>query len=117
MGDKNYLPHYNHTTELWKVDFQDRDTEEGDPLYVASEFAKTSLYFPYNTSSTINKEFSGHAHSFEGVIHALLGDPQGFTIRGFEDYYSQQEREFLEAVSQQLHAMADTDQRAERHDD
>ncbi len=113
MGDKNYLPHYDHTTGLWKVGFPDRDTEEGDLLYVASEFAKTSLYFPYNTSSTINKEFSGHAHSFEGVIHALLGDPKGFTIRGFEDYYSHQEREFLEAVSERLRSIEDKDQQVE----
>ena len=30
MSNKKYLPHYDHETELWKVDFPDRDTEEGD---------------------------------------------------------------------------------------
>lgn len=71
MKDRDYLPHYDHNTRCWKVDFPDRDTEEGDLLYVASEFARTSLIFPYNTTATADKEFHGHAHSFDGVIQAF----------------------------------------------
>lgn len=71
-------------------------------LYVASEFARTGLYFPYNDTSTKDREYSGHAHNFEGVIQALLDDPEGFTIQDFEDYYSLQEREMLDTVQKKL---------------
>ena len=84
------------------MDFPDRDSEEGDLLYVASEFGRTGLYFPYNDSQTKDREYSGHDHSFESVIHALLEDPEGFTIEGFEDYYSAQEQKMLAEVRNKL---------------
>ena len=71
-------------------------------MYVASEFARTSLYFPYNDSQTKDREYSGHDHYFEGVLKALLDDPEGFSIEGFEEYYSAQEQEMLEAVQKRL---------------
>ncbi len=40
-----------------------------------------------------NEQLKCHAHSFEGVIQALLDDPEGFSIEGLEEYYSAQERE------------------------
>ena len=99
---KRYKPWYDRRKKCWRVDFPDRDCEEGDLLYVASEFAGTGLYFPYNDSSTAGREYSGHSHSFDGVIHALLDDPEGFTIEGFEEYYSEQEREMLEEIKRRL---------------
>lgn len=98
----NYLPHYVKSKKLWKVDFPDRQAEEGDLLYVASEFASTGLYFPYHTSETIGKEYPAHDHFFEGVIKALLADPTGFTVEGFEEYYLKQELEMLQAVQKKL---------------
>ena len=103
----NYLPHYMKNKKLWKVDFSDRRSEEGDLLYVASEFARTGLYFPYHTSETIGKEYSAHDHFFEGVIKALLDDPTGFTVEGFEEYYSIQELEMLQAIKKKLLDMTD----------
>jgi len=97
-----YLPHYDRMRRCWTVDFPDRDAEEGDLLYVASEFARTGLYFPYNDSQTKGSEYAGHSHGFEGVIQALLDDPDGFTIKGFEEYYSKQEREMLQAIRSKL---------------
>ena len=84
------------------MDFPDRDSEEGDLLYVSSEFARTGLYFPYNDSQTKDWEYSGHAHSFEGVLHALLDDPEEFTIEGFEEYYSAQEQKMLADIQEKL---------------
>ena len=84
------------------MDFPDRASEEGDLLYVASEYARTGLYFPYNDASTALKDYSAHSHSFDGVIRALLDDPESFTIKGFEDYYSKQERDMLSAIQQKL---------------
>ncbi len=101
-GVKNLRPHYDRRRKRWRVDFEDRDSEEGGLLYVAGEFAKTGLYFPYNDSETRGREYPGHAHSFEGVLHALLDDPAGFTVEGFEEYYSEQERGMLRAVRERL---------------
>ena len=71
-------------------------------MYVASEYARTGLYFPYNVAVTAGKEYSGHAHSFEGVIQALLDDPAGFSIAGFEEFYSKQELEMLLDIRNKL---------------
>lgn len=60
------------------------------------------MYFPYNDSQTKDREYSGHAHYFEGVIRALLDDPKGFTIKGFEEYDSAQEQEMLAAIQKRL---------------
>ena len=101
-GAKDFRPRYDRRKKTWRVDFEDRQSEEGSLLYVAGEFAKTGLYFPYNDSETKGREYPGHAHSFEGVLHALLDDPAGFTIEGFEEYYSEQERDMLRAVRERM---------------
>lgn len=99
-------PYYDHETKTWRVKFQERDAEEGDLLYVVSEFTYSGLYYPYNDKQTCNKEYNGHSHSFEGVIEALLEDPDGFTISGFEEYYSQQEIRLLTAIKEKITCLA-----------
>lgn len=42
------------------------------------------------------------ADSFEGVIQALLDDPAGFSIAGFEEFYSKQEQEMLLDIRNKL---------------
>ena len=95
-------PYYDHEKKIWKVRFPDRDAEEGDLLYVVSEFSRSGLYYPYNNKQTRNKKHSGHSHSLEGVIEALLDDPDWFSILGFEKYYSQQEIDLLVATQEKL---------------
>ena len=99
---KRRIPTYDRRRKRWQVDFDDRDSEVGGLLYVAGEFARGGLYFPYHDSETKGREYPGHAHSFEGVLHALLDDPAGFSIEGFEEYYSEQERNMLRAVQKRL---------------
>ena len=53
-----------------KLTFSDRDAEEGDLLYVASEYAGSGLYFPYHTSKALGGR--GHDHYFAGVLEALI---------------------------------------------
>ena len=106
---KSFRPYYDRRHKTWRVEFPDRDAEEGDLLYVASEFARTGLYFPHNDSTTKGKEYSGHSHEFEGVLAALLDDPAGFTIDGFEEYYSDQERKMLRVIQEKLKKIACTD--------
>ena len=97
-----YLPYYDRRKRKWRVEFPDAHAEEGDLFYVACEYAHTSLYFPYNTTQTKDKEWDGHSHSIDGVIHSLLEDPEGFTIEGFEEYYSKQERDFLAMLQSRI---------------
>ena len=93
-------PYYDRAEKCWRVTFPDRDAEEGDLLYVASEYARTGLCFPYYTTKAMDGR--GHDHYFEGVLESLLDDPEGFSIQGFEDYYSKQEIEMLEAIQKKL---------------
>lgn len=105
---KKFLrPQYDRRKKTWRVDFKDRASETGSLLYVAGEFARTGLYFPYNDSGTKESKYPGHCHSFEGVLHALIEDPVGFTIEGFEDVYSAQERDMLRVVQEKLLMLMD----------
>ena len=83
----------------------DPNQDEDDPEQnedAALDDARTGLYYPYNVAVTAGKEYSGHAHSFEGVIQALLDDPAGFSIAGFEEFYSKQEQEMLLDIRNKL---------------
>ena len=95
-------PYYDEGKQCWRVRFQDRPDEEGDLLYVASEFIKGGLIYRYNIRQTQKHGINGHAHSFEGVLQAVLNDPDGFTIAGFEPDYSAQEIEMLKSFKEQL---------------
>ncbi len=114
--ETSFLPYYDEGTGTWRVDFPDRDPEEGSLLYVASEFAGTGLYFPYHGSAAAGREYSSHAHSFEGVIRALVEDPSGFSVSGFEEYYSKQEREMLGEIRDRLlsHGHAEGENRMDK---
>ena len=101
-AESSYKPYYDRGAAVWRVDFPDRDSEEGDLLYVAGEYARTGLFFPYHDAGTANSEYCAHAHSFDGVLGALLDEPEGFTIAGFEAYYSKQEQEMLLALQAKL---------------
>ena len=96
----SHRPYYDRTKKCWRVIFPDRNAEEGDLLYVASEYAGTGLYFPYYTTKAMGGR--GHDHYFKGVLEALLDDPEGFSIQGLEDYYSQQEIRMLVAIQRKL---------------
>ena len=96
----SHRPYYDPIDKCWRVTFPDRDAEEGDLLYVASEYARSGLYFPYHTAKALGGH--GHDHYFAGVLEALLDDPENFSIQGYEDYYSKQERDMLEAIQRKL---------------
>ena len=96
----SYRPYYDRKDKCWRVSVPDRDAEVGDLLYVAGEYALKCLYFPYHTTKAVDGY--GHAHDFEGVLGALLNDPEEFSIQGYEEYYSEQEIEMLGAIQKKL---------------
>ena len=102
LYSKTNRPYYDGRHRVWKVEIPGWGTEEGPLLYVAGEFAKSALVYPFNTSETIGKDYSNHEHSFNGVIEGLFMDPMGFTLEGFEEYYSKQEIEMLNAIQAKL---------------
>ena len=95
-------PYYDQANETWRLNFTDRPSEVGSLLYVSCEFLHTSLYYPFNDTQTKGKPYSGHGHSFDDVLRALLHDPDGFTVSGFEEYYSKQELKLLEMMREKL---------------
>lgn len=99
---KRGRPYYDHASGHWKLDISGFGTEEGDLLYLCGDYAGTCLYFPYNDKQTKDSEYSGHAHTFDGVLEALLEDPEYFSIEGFEEYYSEQERQLLCKMQEKL---------------
>ena len=82
--------------ECWFVD-TDHGVEYGDMMYVFSEFTKSGLIYHYRTSTGID-----HEHSFEGVMHGLFEDVEEFSIDGYEDEYSNQEKQYLNTIKERL---------------
>lgn len=96
-----HIPYYDAVNETWKVVTEYGD-EEGDAIYVASEFVKSGLYYPFHSEPAGTECYPNHAHSFESVVSFLLDRPKYFSIVGFEEYYSQQERDLLEKIKTKL---------------
>ena len=96
-----HIPYYDAVNETWKVVTEYGD-EEGDAIYVASEFVKSGLYYPFHSEPAGTECYPNHAHSFESVVSFLLDRPKYFSIVGFVEYYSQQERDLLEKTKSKL---------------
>ena len=89
-------PFFDHDKKCWRVRFPDRDDEEGDLLYVASEFARTGLYYPYNNKKTRDKDYSGHAHTFfMGLLRLCLMIRIGLALLGLNPVTQNRKSDFL----------------------
>lgn len=86
--------------DVWFVDLGE-SIEIGPLEYVASEYCRDGLFFPYQIG-TFSDVASSHEHSFEAVLQAALDSPETFSIEGYEEYYSHQERRFLQTFVQKL---------------
>lgn len=73
-------------------------TEYGSLVYVVTEYVKTGLYYPFDyiDESKLKEDWHDHEHQFEAVLASILDNPQQFSIRGYEKYYSQQELHHIE---------------------
>lgn len=93
----SHIPQYDSINKCWKVSIDGR-TEYGDLIYVAGEYIRDSLYYPYSAGTSEH----AHAHSFDGVLKSLLHDPRTFSVKGHEEYYSRQELMFLDKIQAKL---------------
>jgi len=91
-------PYFDEENDCWAVD-TDHGHEEGDLLYVVSEYVRGGLYFPFSYGPDGARD---HEHEFELVIQSLLYDPKTFSIEGYEEYYSAQELKLLKAIQDKL---------------
>lgn len=103
LPNKGNRPFFDSVTGTWKV-AGDYGWEEGDALYIAGEFVKSGVCYPFYIERLEEEEYHNHEHSFEAVVEALLqtAHPECFSLKGFEEYYSEQEREFLMVVAGKL---------------
>lgn len=90
-GDVRF-PVFDKEKGCWKLETEE-GTETGDALYIASEFAKTGLYYRYRVNGELE-----HVHSFEQIIDDLLRNNGNVSIEGFEEYFSAQELRLLLAL-------------------
>ena len=71
---------------------------------VVYEYLNTSLYYPFwlDEDRKDDRDFQSHAHSFVDALRWLLHNPEHFSIDGFEEYYSKQEIELMQAFQKKL---------------
>ena len=98
---KHEIPRYDSIDKKWKLT-TDWGEEEGDAIYIATEFVKGGLYYPFHTEPKINDCYQYHVHAFSEVVEFLLRKPKFFAINGYEEFYSKQEIELLENLIEKL---------------
>lgn len=102
VQEEEKVPYYDSVSKTWKVATEWR-REEGDALYIASEFVKGGLTYPFYSEPSWKERHHDHEHEFSSVVSFLLGQPSFFSIAGFEEFYSQQEQELLYKLVTKLH--------------
>lgn len=95
--EKKTEPYYDLQKRCWRVTTEWGE-EEGDAIYIASEFIKGGLIYPFHSEPPEKEKYHNHEHTFNDVVEFLLKKPEYFSIEGFEEYYSEQERELLEQL-------------------
>lgn len=91
---------YNNRKRCWTLGDHNEDALQDIYEWITRE----GLYYPYH----VDVGYEGHTgldytecheHSFERLLVALRHQwMNGFSIKGYEEYYSEQEREFIEAI-------------------
>ena len=102
LYSKTNKPFYDELQRTWKVDIPGWGTEEGELLYVIGEYTRSGLWYPFTKAKSAGRGYQYHEHTFTGVIEALLSDPTDFSVVGFEEYYSKQERDLLVMLQTKL---------------
>ena len=97
--EQGTIPRYLPKEGVWTVRTAN-GVERGSLEYVCGEFADDGLI--YHFRHTALPEYPDHVHTFAGVLRAVLADPKGFSLEGFEGEYSQQEQYFLQKLQQRM---------------
>lgn len=95
-----YIPTYLPKVKCWGVETS-HGIETGGLSYVADQFCGDSIEYCFYVDA--DRKHPDHVHaSFEPVIEALLKHPETFSIEGFEELYSTQERCVLMNIKESI---------------
>ena len=95
----NNVPTYSREEDCWYVNAP-HGVVYGDISYVVSEFCGDGLFYHYWIGN--NPREQDHTHGFEGVLEAVIQYPESFSIQGFENQYSMQEKRLLLTLQNKL---------------
>lgn len=101
MGGQKNSPVYGRNSKCWHLNTE-HGTEVGDALYIAGEYARTGVVYPFHSESPEHEKHHKHEHCFEGVVEFVMSAPRYFSIDGFEEYYSVQERNMLQKLWEKI---------------
>ena len=97
-----FIPMFNEEQGEWEVEafYNGKLVYDSGKLDTVMEtFAHSGLYYPYKTKDSVTTDdWQDHCHSFDELLHVIADEYESFSIEGFEDYYSKQEREFIQAI-------------------
>ena len=60
------------------------------------------MVYPFHCEPPETEKHHNHEHGFDGVLEYVLSGPEYFSIEGFEEHYSEQERRVLEKLWQKM---------------
>jgi len=110
------IPYYDEKEDIWAVDVDGRH-EEGCIEYVASEFIKGGLFYPYLSDGDYDENYThDHEHTFSGVLADVIRNPKAFSVEGYEEYYSKQELRMLSMLKARMLEMSDNSTDTATHD-
>ena len=92
----NYLPVYL-PRHGWVVDTKE-GVKCGEASYIAEQLCEIKVSYHFYNANPFNPMFPSCVDDFDKVVQALLMRPKGFSIRGFEKEYSEQEQRLLKRL-------------------
>ena len=110
-----HIPFYDRRKNVYRCFFDDRYDEEGGLAYVVGEYINDGLIYHYKQRGEYVCEDGkyhykntgvwhvDHEHSFSGILEVITTNRgKGFSIKGFESEYSQQELNIINKYIRQL---------------
>lgn len=66
------------------------------------EISHFNLIFPFHLEGKEIENYDHHVHTWEDLMYEILRNYNIFSIKGYEEYYSQQEQELIERLIKSL---------------
>jgi len=93
-----YKPVFIPRKGIWVVDIPNEGVKYGDATYIAEQLGNIKVSYHFYNANPFNPVFPSCVDDFDKVVQALLERPKGFSIRGFEKEYSDQEQRVLRVL-------------------
>jgi len=101
MSGQKSSPVYDGKSKCWYLKTE-HGREVGDALYIAGEYARAGVIYPFHSEPPEHEEHYEHVHCFEGVVEYVMSAPSFFSIDGFDEYYSVQEQNMLQKLWEKI---------------